>query len=240
MADPASLSLLYLPVAVGLGALHALEPGHAKALTAAYLVGIRGTWRDAVVLGLSAACTHAGVVVALSALAIWLGRTAFAGEALRWLEIASGAIVIAIGLWLLSRRWLRHRHHARACEHGHDHDHDDDDDHHHTPPPIPSEGRPSNWQIILFGASGGLLPCPASVSVMLLALSVGEAAIGLVVAFAFGVGLALALVAVGLAAVWGAGLLGRRFDVVGRWAPLVSALMVTLSGVFALAVGLRH
>ncbi len=52
------LAFLYLPTAVLLGALHALEPGHAKTLTAAYLIGIKGTKRDAVLLGLSAAGAH--------------------------------------------------------------------------------------------------------------------------------------------------------------------------------------
>ena len=34
---------LYLPFAVLLGALHALEPGHSKSLMAAFIVAIRGT-----------------------------------------------------------------------------------------------------------------------------------------------------------------------------------------------------
>src|SRR4051812_11027405 len=98
------LSLVYLPAAVGLGALHALEPGHAKALTAAYLLGIKGTWRDAMALGIAAALTHSLVVIALAMGALWVGREAFAGEATRWLQVGSGAIVIAIGGWLMWRR----------------------------------------------------------------------------------------------------------------------------------------
>ena len=47
----ATLSLAYLPVAVGLGALHALEPGHSKTMIAAYLIGTKGTKRDALLLG---------------------------------------------------------------------------------------------------------------------------------------------------------------------------------------------
>jgi len=63
------VSLSYLPVAVGLGALHALhalEPGHAKTMTAAYLVGISGRWTDAVLLGLSAALTHSLVMILIA------------------------------------------------------------------------------------------------------------------------------------------------------------------------------
>ena len=53
-----ALSLSYFPVAIGLGALHALETGHAKIMTTAYLVGIRGRWTDALLLGLAAALTQ--------------------------------------------------------------------------------------------------------------------------------------------------------------------------------------
>ena len=36
-----TLGIVYFPAAIALGALHALEPGHAKGLTAAYLIGIK-------------------------------------------------------------------------------------------------------------------------------------------------------------------------------------------------------
>ena len=67
------LSWIYFPTAMMLGALHALEPGHAKTLTAAYLIGIKGTKRDALLLGLAVAVTHSFVVVAISAAALWAG-----------------------------------------------------------------------------------------------------------------------------------------------------------------------
>jgi len=118
MADP--LSLVYLPVAVGLGALHALEPGHSKTLMAAYLIGTKGTKRDAVLLGLSAATTHSLVVIALAVTALYLGKEAFTDQATHWLQIGSGAIVIGIGLWLLWQRWPRKHSHA----------------HHHAPDPV--------------------------------------------------------------------------------------------------------
>ena len=80
-----NFSLVYFPTAVALGALHALEPGHAKALTASYLIGIKGTKRDSVLLGLSVAATHSLVVIAISAIGLWLGNEAFAGSATKWL-----------------------------------------------------------------------------------------------------------------------------------------------------------
>lgn len=145
------LTFLYLPTAILLGALHALEPGHAKTLTAAYLIGIKGTKRDALLLGLSVAATHSVVVVGLSVAALWLGREAFTDRATYWLQLGSGIIVVILGAWLLHRRWRAiqrqnareahaghqrdraHDRHAHEHDHG-DHDHDeahDDHDHGH-------------------------------------------------------------------------------------------------------------
>src|SRR5690606_14868252 len=121
----------------GLGALHALEPGHAKTMTAAYLVGINGRWIDAVVLGLAAATTHSLIVVGLAVGALLVGRETFADEAMIWLQVGSGVLVLGIGLVLLARRLvLRRRRHLRAQaesdHHHHDHHdhHDHDHDHH--------------------------------------------------------------------------------------------------------------
>ncbi len=100
-------SALYFPSAVMLGALHALEPGHAKTLTAAYLIGTKGTRRDAVLLGLSVATTHSLVVISLAALALWLGRETFTDDAAFGLQMGSGVIVVVLGLWLVWKRWPR-------------------------------------------------------------------------------------------------------------------------------------
>jgi nickel/cobalt transporter (NicO) family protein len=98
------LSLIYFPSAVMLGALHALEPGHAKTLTAAYLIGTKGTKRDAALLGVSVAFTHSLVVIGLSVLAVFLGRETFTDEASFYLAVGSSLIVMALGSWLLVRR----------------------------------------------------------------------------------------------------------------------------------------
>lgn len=118
------LSWVYFPTALTLGALHALEPGHAKALTASYLIGIKGTKRDALLLGLAVACTHSIVVVGIAACALWLGREAFTQDVTYWLQIASGIIVIILGSSMLVRRLLQMR---RSRQH---------DSHHDLPAPV--------------------------------------------------------------------------------------------------------
>lgn len=249
------LSIYYIPTALVLGALHALEPGHAKTLTAAYLIGVRGTRRDAVLLGLSVATTHSLVVVLIAISALWLGREAFTDQATHILQLTSGWVVILLGLWLCYRRWPRpvdrgqpaaerQHDHSSGChdiDHHHDHDRMAEDEHaraHQADMPdyVARGERPSAAQIVTFGAAGGLIPCPASITVMLLALSVGATGLGFLTVLAFSLGLAVTLVGVGLAVVAGVTRLGRtgRFSWVTRKAPLISACMVLLSGCFAL------
>ncbi len=124
-----TLGIVYFPAAVALGALHALEPGHAKALTAAYLIGIKGTKRDSVILGLSVAATHSVVVIGISAIGLWLGNEAFTGQATEWLDRGSGIVAIAIGSWMLWRRLAK-----QAKSH----------DHHHAPEPVLIAGNTIN------------------------------------------------------------------------------------------------
>ncbi len=235
------LSLLYFPTAVAIGGLHALEPGHAKTLTAAYLIGTKGTKKDAVVLGLSVAVTHSIVVVGLCVLALFFGEKAFTDQAGHWLAVGSSVLVIALGTWLLAKRLrvLRKiRHHAHD-HHGHDHDHAllSDDEHAKAhmkdlPDYVHKGERPSVSQIISFGAAGGLVPCPAAVSVMLMALSVKETGKGLILVLGFSIGLAATLVALGLAIVTGLSKLDANgfLSRFGVYAPAISAGMVILSG----------
>jgi nickel/cobalt transporter (NicO) family protein len=231
-------SFAYLPVAVGLGALHALEPGHSKTMIAAYLIGTKGTKRDALLLGLAAATTHSVLVVGLAVAALSLGREAFTDQAMHWLQLGSGVIVILLGLWMLWRRWPR-RHHEH---HDHDHDLDDDDDAHaraHAaamPAYVAAGSRPSPGQVIAFGAAGGMIPCPASVTVMLMALSVGKITWGVAAVACFSVGLAVTLVGIGMVVVVGASALNStgRFAWLITRAPQISAALVIATGVLSL------
>jgi len=140
-------SVVYFPSAVVLGALHALEPGHAKTLTTAYLIGTKGTKSDAVLLGLSVALTHSIVVIGLSVGAVWLGREAFTDDAVRWLAVASGAIVVALGVWLLRKRILVMRRAAKAGDHAHGHS--------HAPDPQPIKGRLASGVVEIIDTPGG-------------------------------------------------------------------------------------
>lgn len=251
IANGASNPWLYLPAAVLLGALHAMEPGHSKSLMAGFLVAIRGNTGQAVLLGVSAAIGHTLVVWALVIAALWLGNDLIEKQAYPWLVLLSGLMILVIAarlIWTMSGH-ARHHHHHHAHDHhhhdGHNHPHHDDDHghRHETPEELAARygGRQvRNWEVIWFGFTGGLLPCPSAIAVLLVALKLNAVALGIAMVGAFSFGLAATLVSVGLIAVWGlrkaSGLSG--FDRWTRWLPRVSVAIVTLLGIGVTVHGL--
>ena len=64
---------LFVPTAILLGALHGMEPGHSKTMMAAFIIAVRGTVMQAVLLGLSAAISHSLIIWILAAAALRYG-----------------------------------------------------------------------------------------------------------------------------------------------------------------------
>lgn len=90
-------------------------------------------------------------------------------------------------------------------------------------------------QIILFGLTGGLIPCPAAITVLLLCLQVKEVALGAVLVLCFSIGLAITLVSVGAAAAIGARQASNRWlwlGAVARRAPYLSSLLIIGVGIY--------
>ena len=129
--------LLLLLAAFGWGAVHALSPGHGKAMVAAYLVGTRGTPRHAIALGAIVTVTHTAGVFALGGVTIALSAYVLPETLYPWLNLLSGVLVVGIGAAVLRSHLRRRRaaggHSVGHHVHGHDHDHDHDHDgHDHT------------------------------------------------------------------------------------------------------------
>ncbi|WP_405642327.1 sulfite exporter TauE/SafE family protein [Streptomyces sp. NBC_00019] len=143
---------LALFIAIALGALHALAPGHGKTLMAAVATarGGKARLKDVMPLAASVTVTHTLGVVALGLL-VTAGSGA-APSVITWLGIASGVLVTGAGLTLVRRAWHHRKHaqdhghthgHSHEHDHGHGHGHDDDGhghghDHAHEPAPVPA------------------------------------------------------------------------------------------------------
>ena len=253
---------LFIPTAILIGALHGLEPGHSKTLMAAFIVAIKGTPGQAALLGVCAALSHSIVVWLIAALALTFGNAVLAEQAEPYLLLASSLIVVGVGLWMLHRTRVDNRA-AQAFvqdQHDHNHDHGHHHEHHHGASSTEYQdaherahakdiaqhfqGQPiTNMQIALFGVTGGLVPCPASVTILLICLHLKQFSLGAVMVASFSLGLALSMVSVGVAAAWGAARFSRHGSKLGDWArraPYLSGgLMVLVGGFMGVQAALR-
>lgn len=383
LQQSAAHAWLFIPSAILLGALHGLEPGHSKTMMAAFIVAIRGTVTQAILLGLAATLSHTAIVwgIALVGMYIWQGIDA--EEIEPYFQLVSAAVIIGVALWMF---WQTRRDqqaakaaagHSRDGLHAHGYDghHGDHAPHHHThgedarridtghgvvaieifengvPPRwrIRNEGghgwraaditmtteRPdgaiqtfkfverdgfvesvdeilephefmarlslrhgghshdyhlafteghgrdhdhmreelrgldiatdgyqdahelahandirrrfadrkvTNWQIVLFGLTGGLIPCPAAITVLLLCLQLKQFSLGFVLVLCFSIGLAITLVTVGAAAALSLRHATKRFpgfETAARRAPYVSSLLIIAVGLYVGIQGWR-
>ena len=230
---------LFLPAAILLGALHGMEPGHSKTMMAAFIVAIRGTVRQAVILGVAATISHTAVVWVVALVGLKLGQRWNSAVVEPYLQLASAAVILAVALWMALRAWRHLRAHDDEHEDEHEREHADEMRRHLE------AGQVGNGRILLFGLTGGLVPCPASITVLMLCLQLRQVALGAALVLCFSIGLALTLVASGVVAALGARhLVGKlsRFRHFAEQAPLLSAgLMVLVAGYMAVhgLAGLR-
>lgn len=110
---------VFIPSAILLGALHGLEPGHSKTMMAAFIVAVRGTVGQAVLLGLAATLSHTAVVWAVAMGGLYLGRNWSAEETEPYFQVASAVLIIAIALWMLWRTYREQQRERIETDHDH-------------------------------------------------------------------------------------------------------------------------
>lgn len=215
-----------LLIALGLGAMHAMSPGHGKAVVGAYLVGSKGTAKHAMFLGLTVTITHTLGVFAIGLLMLLASNYILPETIMPFLSFLSGLIVLYIGLTMFKSRLLsalgyrggEHHHDYSGQEHSHGHGHADHKHHSHDQSlththdgHTHSHAVPDSitWKgLLALGVSGGLLPCPSALVLILSAINLNRIGYGLILTVAFSLGLAATLTIVGLIFLYG----GRIFD----------------------------
>ncbi|MBV9304382.1 MAG: sulfite exporter TauE/SafE family protein [Acidobacteriaceae bacterium] len=261
------LGLVFIGIAVafGLGAMHALSPGHGKTIVAAYLVGSRGTIRHAVFLGSTVTLTHTVSVFLLGIGVLCFERYIVPDRIIPWLGALSGLSIVVIGLWLLYQRakvlvarhsehgHARNHPHSHSHPHAHDHSHDHHHDHDHAnhahthdhgdrPHTHVVPEKVSLASLIALGVSGGLVPCPSALVLMLSAIALGHAGLGLALLVGFSLGLALVLMGIGILVIHAKNLIPNRPAVIAhpffRLVPVLSAALVLCLGLGMTAVSL--
>ena len=236
--------LLSLLIAAFWGSVHALTPGHGKALVAGYLVGTKGKPRHAFLLGATVTVTHTAGVFALGFVTLLLSQFIVPDQLYPWLTLVSGLLVVAVGAAVLRQRlrtggWADHDHgdgdHPGGEHHHHDH-HDHDHDgrgHHHHGHHDASNDSLTSRGILGVGVAAGLLPCPSALVVLLSAIAVHRVGFGFALIAAFSLGLAATITGIGLVAVFARRAFGRvSFEGrVVRALPALSALVILGVGV---------
>ena len=225
----AGLSFLY-------GVLHAAGPGHGKAVITSYLLANERTLRRGILLSFAAAAVQATAAVAVvGVLAVAFRATSLAmNQAAQVLELASYALIMAVGAWLLAAKLGFGRRpplrpasvgaaavhdpahgHAGCCGHGHRHAaHGEAHDHHaccghsHAPDPRKLQGE-SGWKAVSTVLAVGLRPCTGAIIVLVFALAQGLFWAGIVSAYVMGLGTAITVSALAAFAVGAKGLAVR-------------------------------
>ncbi|MEQ9815715.1 MAG: hypothetical protein RLO50_23285 [Azospirillaceae bacterium] len=244
------------------GVIHAVGPGHGKAVIAAFAAARRIDYRRTVLGAFTLAFTQAGVaIIGVGAAALILGASGPAIDSgALWFELFSYAAITGIGLWLLIRlisgreAGCGHDHahlppagdghdghenhgHDRAHIHDHDHRHDHRDGHGHAD----DGGRPARGLTAL-AMLAGLRPCTGAVLILLFTAANGLLLAGSAAVLAMALGVGLTVSAVAIAAVFFRermlALGGREGGLrrgIGRFVSLAGASVITLTG---LAFGL--
>lgn len=356
MQQGAAHAWLFIPSAILLGALHGLEPGHSKTMMAAFIIAVRGTVAQAVLLGLAATVSHTLVVWAVALIGLHYANQFSAETTEPYFQVASAVLIIAIAVWMICRTWREQG--TKRGAHSHDHVH------HHGPDlrridtghgvlalEVFEDGMPPRWraraesgdewspaaisleiehpdgsrqtfafvdrgsflesideipephefkarlslkhgdhthcydvaftehdhthgldvsggsaqdaherahahdirsrfatrnvttaQIVMFGLTGGLIPCPAAITVLLLCLQLKQFSLGVVLVLCFSLGLALTMVTAGVAAALSVHHMARRwsgFAAFAQRAPYFSSVLIISVGLYVGWEGLR-
>ena len=345
---------IFIPIALLLGALHGLEPGHSKTMMAAFIVAIRGTVKQAALLGLAATASHTAIVWIIVLVGMYFMNGKVDTETTEpYFQMVSGVLMVMVAVWMMRRNWQHHQAFKKEHSHNHDeshiidtghglvklqiyeknqlphfrlssesqnalseyllknialatkrpdgslqkftfikrdgfleskqdiaepheftarlnllhgdHSHNYDIEfvehgHHHVDSTLKTldvvspeyqdahelahandirsrfnSQNVTTGQIIMFGLTGGLIPCPASITVLLLCLQLKKIAMGTLLVFCFSIGLALVLVASGVVAALSVKQVSKRwsgFSKLAKRAPYLSGAVIATIGLY--------
>ncbi|MCX6923312.1 MAG: sulfite exporter TauE/SafE family protein [Verrucomicrobia bacterium] len=168
-----------------------------------------------------------------------------------WFQFATGVIIVGMAAWMFARirrarRAASHHHHHH--HHSHEATQDGFEDAHEREHARQLQSRfagqiVTTRQVVIFGLTGGLMPCPAAFAVLLLCLQIKQFALGFATVLAFSIGLAVTLVTVGAVAALSAREATRRFAGFAALAhklPYASVGLIGSVGIVLAVLGLKH
>jgi ABC-type nickel/cobalt efflux system permease component RcnA len=231
---------LTLGLAFGLGALHAIEPGHGKTAMLLYLSGERRSFLHPLVMGLSSAFTHSLSLILIASI-VHLTHHLVTGDhhhadegvvdGMRWV---SAALVLVVGLWMTWSAW-KSTPSKCSCSH-HKHEINKDETEQNAAENTVKSAKTSYSMSALLGAAFGLMPCPSAMAAYFSGLSSGSPVTSYIVIGLFAAGIATSLTLVGMLVQ----VFGNRFSNTESWLirlpwNYIRAGLITSIGLFYLA-----
>src|SRR5260221_14649840 len=208
------LILIALVSAFFIGSLHALTPGHGKALVAGYLVGEKGTIKHAIQLGSIMTITHTSSVFLLGIIGLIFTQYALPLALIKNISFGSAVFILLLGFYLLITRFIQLRNHHHS--------------HHDHPHPHELDQTVSFKTLLTLGVSGGIVPCIDALVILLIAITLHKVLYGIVLLISFSFGLAATLTCVGMICVLAKQKASGKLKVIGYIEPY--------SGIFSACV----
>jgi ABC-type nickel/cobalt efflux system permease component RcnA len=167
-----------LGIAFLYGVIHAIGPGHGKAVISSYIIANESILRRGILLAFLAALVQALLaLLVVGIVALWLGGTARQVDQLvRIIEQAGFAIIAAMGFWIVWRKIHNWRASGEAAACGHDH------------AQLPPSGGLGALAMAALGA--GIRPCTGAIILLVFALSQQLYLLGLASVLAMAIGTA--------------------------------------------------
>ncbi len=207
------------------GILHALGPGHGKAVMSAYVLGDARRLRQGLALAWCASGLQAlGAILLVGLVMLVFGAAAREVQlATLSLERAGYGLVLVLGLAMvaagLHRSWT-----GRIHAHGHRHDH------RHGPASGSAPAARVGWRDGLAVLAVGIRPCSGAVLVLAFAKGVGAFAAGILATLAMAVGTAITVSSLALAAFYSRRMALRLVGRGERWAARAETALSLLAG----------
>ena len=230
-----SAALTLMLLSLGYGVFHAAGPGHGKAVVSGWLLATETQLRRGILVAFMSAMLQAVVAVVLVSAVLLLvsGAAAAAKDMVGWLEVASFAMIAAVGAYVLwggikAFPWKRapstHDHHFEIVNplpashsHTNDHVHGPECGHAHAPNAKEVDGDWSWKRAAALSFAVGLRPCTGAILVLLFANSLGIYWAGVISTFVMGFGTFLTVSAVAALAVYSKQLAQRYTQHDSRW-----------------------
>ncbi len=185
---PLALAMMF---GVGYGALHALGPGHGKAVVSSWFVMGKARFWEGMRMAIEIALTHvvSAIVVVLIADIVLNHLLAVEDDNFRVVRLISYGLITIIGLGLLVQAMRKSVKGRCAHTHGGCAGHGCGD-----------TSRPWSRRLIVLAVGG--VPCTGAMIVLLIALAHDAILFGVLVVLGISFGMALTLTGVGVAAIW--------------------------------------